>query len=1011
MLLEVSTEIETLPALPGPPTPEEEVLYGRGQDARVFVSSQMRSGAGKVYETERAKLRDEIDAIPRFRAWLWERDAPVGDYSSERVCVRVAATSDCLILAVGRELTDITRKEYAAAQAAEAHCFIFQDSRVAPDAAVKAFIEAERGRAACTGHFSSAEDLARQAVEHLLGRAVHFLRLGTVAQRRHATTRMLSTSVAVASMSLVEDRGAAWSEAPARKYEEDAAGFLESPGMPETYRSVTDIVAEQRERAERGEYEAAFSDLRDMAFALYEMGRGDLALEVLEDLHAIVPAGRMTPAEDAWVLNVEALAASLVGKHQEARQLWLRMLGVGERLDDKSLRAIAMQNLGNSAMEAGDLRDARRYLVGSIQLMQELGEMRSLLQLLNSIALLAIEENDYERAAEELDVYEQMARQARDPYLLTSAHGNRGRLLVAQGQFDAAEREFREALRYSRKTGAPVSQVLGLQSMGAVCADTERYGPAMRWYRKGIRLAETYELPVHVEVLRRSLATVLHAADRNREAIAEFDRARQVAWELGDQSLWAQSTMNMGATYLLAGDSVSAMEPLEKAASTFRELGELDWELRAQRNIAAVLAAAGQRSAALDVVERGLTLLSVDAHEERATLLREAAETGLVDPDLRSRVVDLFERALDEEALYLDAGDVARRAATIGSFLSETGAEQAPQFYDRSVALVEAGPSGFGRSDYSLATALNDRAVGLERLGRHDDARADIVRCVQLIADSRDDVLRQKALANLSEVERQRGDLPAAVDAARSALSLARELGDDEATVHALLNLSSAFEDSGSADEAEAVLKELQELAEAHNVLAWKASAAAGFGCVAFLRGDYDRAAEQYRTAAAMHRGTDSDGLVSALGGLLESLGRAGQRDGLQATMQELVDIVNGADAENVVNYFARCGISWLELGELEEASSLLGTGLLLGARELVSGPGPKDIESGARPFCLAVCYAVLAATNSARFDEDAVYDTLIRYVNNHESGVGDALRPYLQMAREAVELRATSPG
>ncbi len=105
----------------------------------------MRDRSGqKVYEDERAKLGDAIDAIPRMRSWLWERDAPVGDYSSEAVCVRVAGTSDCLVLAVGRELTPTTRKEYEAAQAANAHCFIFQDSRVSPDVAVEAFIKAER---------------------------------------------------------------------------------------------------------------------------------------------------------------------------------------------------------------------------------------------------------------------------------------------------------------------------------------------------------------------------------------------------------------------------------------------------------------------------------------------------------------------------------------------------------------------------------------------------------------------------------------------------------------------------------------------------------------------------------------------------------------------------------------------------------------------------------------------------------------------------------------------------
>ena len=93
---------ETLPSLPTPPSPDEELLFGRSRDGRVFVSSQMRDGSGqKVYEAERAQLGDAIDAIPRLTAWLWERDAPVGDYSAERVCVppRAPATVSCWQLA------------------------------------------------------------------------------------------------------------------------------------------------------------------------------------------------------------------------------------------------------------------------------------------------------------------------------------------------------------------------------------------------------------------------------------------------------------------------------------------------------------------------------------------------------------------------------------------------------------------------------------------------------------------------------------------------------------------------------------------------------------------------------------------------------------------------------------------------------------------------------------------------------------------------------------------------
>lgn len=956
----------------------------------------MRDKSGqKVYEEERAKLGDAIDAIPRMCSWLWERNAPVGDYSSEAVCVRVAGTSDCFVLAVGCELTPTTRKEYEAAQAAKAHCFIFQDSRVSPDAAVRAFIMAERNRAV-TGRFSGPDDLARRAVRHLTERAVFALRLVIVNRRRPTE----------AALRAVEDRSTVWSQPPVpRKYEEQDAAFGESPDKPETFRTVAEIVAEQRRRAERGEAEGAFAELNELAYTLYENGRGDLALEVLDDLRSIVPPGLMSPLEDAWVLNTQALALAQVGKNDEAETLWQRMLALGERLDDKLMRATAMQNLGIAAMNRDDMQQAKELVRGSMQLMQELEEWRSMLQLLNSLVLIAVDEGDYELANGHLDVFERAAREARDWQLLTSAHGNRGRLLVAQGRFEFAEREYREALRCARRTGDPVRELLGLQNLGAVCADQERFGDAMRWYRKGVRLAETFELQVHVEVLRRSLATVLHHAGRNREAIAEFDRARHAAWELGDEHQWAQSTMNMGATYLLAGDATAALEPLEKASSTFRKLGDLDWELRARRNVAVARRALGELDAALNVLDRGLALLPTDAHEERADLLRQAAEWCLENFELRRRAPELFERALDEEASYLDPKDLARRAATVGAFLSQAGLEEPSLvFFDRCIAQLEDGDS----AEYGLADALNDRAVALEAVERHDDARADLVRCVQLAGQHGRPILRQKALANLSEVERQRDDVPAALDAAQQAVRLAGELDDEDALSHAIGNLGLALEEDDRPDEADAAFQQLQALADARNVPEWKARAASGFGRIAFIRGEFERAVKNYRLAVSIYQETESASVVFALGGLLESLGKAGQRDGLQEVAQALADrVLAGEEAELVISYLGRAGISWLEQGELDEASSLLGIAVLVGAQQLGGAkPDEADIANEFLPFGHALGYAVLAAQDNAAFEESVVCDAVIDYVDTHDPGAGDALRPYLQMMRKTMRSR-----
>ncbi len=242
----------------------------------------------------------------------------------------------------------------------------------------------------------------------------------------------------------------------------------------------------------------------------------------------------------------------------------------------------------------------------------------------------------------------------------------------------------------------------------------------------------------------------------------------------------------------------------------------------------------------------------------------------------------------------------------------------------------------------------------------------------------------------------------------RRALKLAREIGDEDALAHAIGNLGLALEEDERPDEAEAALRELQELADAENVDDWHAQAATGFGRVAFIRGNYKEAAEHYAAAVAIYGQNNSDKVVYPLGGRLESLGRAGQHDGLQETAAALVDRLRaGADPELIVTYFGRAGMSWLRHGKLEEATSLFGIAALVAAAALGEvGPENDDLTADFRPLAHAIGFLVLAAEDARDIDDELVYDAFVKYVNDHEGDAGDTLRPYIHMMREAMESR-----
>lgn len=135
----------------------EEMVYGRPTELRVFISSEM----GRMTLAEQREAA--VEAVeggrlgPDFWAWHWERDADAGPYSSLDVCLRMARSSDFLVLIVGSEITPTTLAEYEHARDAGVHCCIFTLQGVDRDAQVQAFIDRERERAVTKSFRSSAE--------------------------------------------------------------------------------------------------------------------------------------------------------------------------------------------------------------------------------------------------------------------------------------------------------------------------------------------------------------------------------------------------------------------------------------------------------------------------------------------------------------------------------------------------------------------------------------------------------------------------------------------------------------------------------------------------------------------------------------------------------------------------------------------------------------------------------------------------------------------------------------
>lgn len=160
-------------------------IYG-SRALRIFISSKMRR---RPLYSERLAAAEAVESLPGHRAWIWERDANAGPYSSELVCVRHARTSQGLILLLARDLTELTEKEYVAARDNGVPRYIFLKAGARPKAAVRDFVKAERATAVYQ-RFGNTNELKSL----ILGSIVEFERQSVMREigRRRASGTSLS---------------------------------------------------------------------------------------------------------------------------------------------------------------------------------------------------------------------------------------------------------------------------------------------------------------------------------------------------------------------------------------------------------------------------------------------------------------------------------------------------------------------------------------------------------------------------------------------------------------------------------------------------------------------------------------------------------------------------------------------------------------------------------------------------------------------------------------------------
>ncbi len=732
------------------------------------------------------------------------------------------------------------------------------------------------------------------------------------------------------------------------------------------------------------------------------LGLPAVATALLDLLEASVPATALIGEPLGWMLNARGRTQSGLGRASAAIEAYQRMRVIGEELGNLDMVSTAEMNLGTQAFLGGDLDLARSLQEASLETKRGLGDRYAVVQLELNLALIAIESGRLDDAEVLLKEGKKATRRGDATRLRASLAHQQGMLAIKRAKFGLAKRHFRRALRYAIETDNIQGVVHALQSLGTTSLDLDQIDDAIRWYLSGLQYAEAAELATSQAGIRQGLATAYHRSGDDGKAVEQLESLRTIAERLGDRFGWARAAADLGAMALAANNFEQSIELLTAALEVFREFSDQDWRIRVLRNLIEAQRRAGNSTSVIELVGEALTVLPQDAHAERSDLLRRAAWSCLSGNGGSQQAAIFLHGALTETEFGTPSKTAWTALQAAAALSGSGGKNESLMFYERAINL-------YGELDdkHLLAQARNDRGNALTNLGRFAEARIEFTMCLDLANQLEDRVIELQAELNLGEMSRREGSVGEAITRFERAIELAVQLQDVEAFGLARGNLGIALGDAGEWDRAQIVFESI--LADSENEPLTASTAIGGMARIAFVRTDYEKAAELYEQAAAFSlEGEERVHLVEDLAGWLESASILRNEQATQDAAQQIVNfVVSGIGAtELAAHALMRAATHWIAGDSDDIAIELAQTAII------VSATGQGDGGDHPPDLLIHVLLHLITWHHDKALDgkrQTELYGRLVARITEHNEHFGNFVRELIAIAFQSDQFRNDS--
>jgi len=263
------------------------------------------------------------------------------------------------------------------------------------------------------------------------------------------------------------------------------------------------------------------------------------------------------------------------GAYTEAEARFEDELAIRRELDDRHGVAKTLGNMGIVAQHLGELKDTLEYYERSLEEFRTVGSQYDVATVLNNLGTIALEGGELDRAQvyleESLDCFQRL--DIRDGIALVLT--NIGNLARARGNVETARTYHQDGLELARELGSRHLVAENVDGLGLLAAAEGDLHRARESFEESLAIKHELGVTHGIAQTLTDLGDVcldLGAYDRAREHLEE---AEQLAGEVGDPTLVADCRSQLGALAIHERELTAATRWFDGAIEALEDAGTL----------------------------------------------------------------------------------------------------------------------------------------------------------------------------------------------------------------------------------------------------------------------------------------------------------------------------------------------------------------------------------------------------------------------------------------------------